>query len=85
MLLLLPVMMMLVLLLLPLFVCVFVVNVNDDTDDACFDVDGMPNALDIVAYDDMDDANADARMLNASRRLVGAYASADDANVVEVA
>jgi len=56
--------------------CVVVANANADVDDACSDVDALPNAFDDVAYVVDDDADANASMLNVARHLDGAYANA---------
>ncbi len=60
-------------------------NANADDDDACFNADALPDAFDYVAYADVDDADANANMMNDARHLAGAYASAADANVAAVA
>ena len=60
-------------------------NTNADVDVACSDADALPDAFDHAMYDDVDDADANANMLNAVRHLVGAHVSVDDANVVAVA
>jgi hypothetical protein len=64
---------------------VAIANAYADVDDACSDVDALSDAFDIVAYDGVDDADANANMLNDARHLAGAYVNVVPANVAAIA